>query len=188
MAMNKIKLFAFENYNNEATVNAECSYCIPNEKNSATIAFTKYWKIVLAFNQAHLGRTLIIPNRHFGTYEVMTESEAKEYSQIFKQFLPALQKTFQVSCFNVLYMMNWSYNPEKQHPAFLDGKPNPHFHWHIIPRYDSPRQFGTETFEDLDFGNPFDHYRCKKLDFETHKKLLKEIQMNLDIEFLDTNN
>jgi len=68
--------------------------------------------------------------------------------------------------------MNWSYNPEKQHPAFLDGKPNPHSHWHIIPRYDSPRQFGIEAF---------DHYRCKKLDFET--QIVKKFCNTTKIDF-----
>lgn len=180
----KLKFFSYKDVAVQQKGNELCAYCTPNDKNSATIAFTKHWKIILAFNQAHLGRTLVIPTRHFGTYEEMAEEESWEYSQIFKDLLPALQKAFQVSNFNISYMMNWAYNPEKQNPPFVDGKPSPHFHWHIVPRYDSFREFNKERFEDPDFGNPYDHYRSKSLSPDIFKCIIQAIQAQMNIDFL----
>lgn len=178
------QFYAYKNIPNISNYNKECMPCTPSELDAGTIAFTKYWKVVYVPNQSYLGRVVITSQRHFGSYEEMNDEEAYQYRQIFKQLLPAIQKTFNVTHFNVAYLMNMAFNSEKPEPAFKDGKPNPHFHWHVIPRYDGKREFGGEVFEDPDFGNSFNLKRKKTLEGEFRKKAIEAIRTNLNIIYL----
>lgn len=162
----------------------QCILCTASEKYAATIAFTKHWKIVYWKNQSYLGRSLIIPKRHFGTYEEMTDEEAQEYREILRQFLPALKKAFGATHFNVAYLMNQAYRKEQADPPRKDGKPNPHFHWHVIPRYDGTRIFGKETFEDPDFGNSFDFNRKQYLVGQFEEDAIEAIRANMNIVYV----
>lgn len=161
-----------------------CILCTPSKDYAATIAFTKHWKITYWMNQAYLGRSLIISKRHFGTYEEMTDEEAREYCEILRRYLPALKKAFGATHFNVAYLMNMAYRVEKADPPWKDDQPNPHFHWHVIPRYDGPRTFAGETFFDPDFGNPFDMKRQQRLEGEFQKQAIEKIRSHLDVIYL----
>lgn len=176
----------FYAYQNEAVdqFNAECILCTPSDSYAATIAFTKHWKITYWMNQAYLGRSLIIAKRHFGSYEEMTDEEAEEYREILRSYLPALKKAFGATHFNVAYLMNQAYRLDKADPPPKDGKPNPHFHWHIIPRYDGTRFFFGQVFEDPDFGNPFDFNRKQYLVGDFQKQAIEAIRAHLDVIYL----
>ncbi len=178
-----IQFFAYAS-DVEDRFNSECILCSPSEDYAATIAFTKHWKITYWMNQAYLGRSLIISKRHFGNYEEMTNEEADEYREILRQYLPALKKTFGATHFNVAYLMNQAYRAEKADPPRKDGHPNPHFHWHVIPRYDSIRTFNEQTFEDPDFGNSFEFNRKQYLIGDFQKKAIAAIRANMDIIYL----
>jgi len=39
-----------------------------------------------------------------------------------------------------------------------------HLHWHLIPRYSSPREFQGVKFEDKNFGRNYAPYDKRKLD------------------------
>ena len=187
---NQCLKFYADKENIKDNFNDECILCTKSKDYAATIAFTKHWKITYWRNQAYLGRSLIIPKRHFGTYEEMTDEEAKEYREILKKFLPALQKTFKCTHFNVAYLMNQAYRIDRADPPRKHGKPNPHFHWHIIPRYEQKCAFGDEIFEDPYFGNSFDFNRKQYLTGEFQEKAIEAIRANLNIIYLseDTSN
>ena len=53
---------------------------------------------------------------------------------------------------NVSCLRNWSFRSRDPIPPLLDGKPNPHVHWHVAPRYRDAVTFAGETFVDEDFG------------------------------------
>ncbi len=179
-----LQFYAYRELQVEDKYAPHCMPCTPSEDDPGTIAFTKHWKIVYVPNQAYLGRTVITSQRHFGTYEEMTDEEADEYRGILREFLPAVQKTFNVTHFNVAYLMNMAYNAQKPEPAFKDGKPNPHFHWHVIPRYDGTREFNGEHFEDPDFGNSFNFQRRKWLVGDFRKRSIEAIRSHMDIIYL----
>ncbi|MCH9631093.1 MAG: hypothetical protein S4CHLAM37_11060 [Chlamydiia bacterium] len=173
----KLQFFA---YNEEAEDHFEqCILCTDSTKYKATIAFTKHWKITYWKNQAYLGRSLITSQRHFGSYEEMTDEEAKEYREILKVYLPALKKSFASTHFNVAYLMN---------QAYREKNPDPHFHWHIIPRYNSKRYFAGERFEDPDYGNSFNFGRKQYLEGEFQKKAIEKIRSNLNVTYINTEN
>jgi len=155
--------------------NEACILCTPSHQYEATIAFTKHWKLTYWRNQAYLGRALITSQRHFGTYEEMTDEEAQEYREILRVFLPAIQQASGAAHFNVAYLMNQAYREET---------PDPHFHWHVIPRYAEPCTFADEQFEDPDFGNSFDFCRKQYLEGEFQKKAIKVIRSFMNIHYL----
>lgn len=157
--------------------------CTPSEKDAGTIAFTKHWKMVYVPNQSYLGRVVVTSQRHFGIYEEMKEKEAQEYREIFRKLLLAIQKAFQATHFNVAYLMNRAFDKNQPDPAFQGGKP--HFHWHVIPRYDGAREFEGELFGDPDFGNSFNFQRKKFLVGEFRKQVIEAIRKHLDITYLE---
>lgn len=173
-AIAKVEFYAYEEDVGDH-FNPECILCTPSEEYAATIAFTKHWKITLWKNQAYLGRTLIISNRHFGSYEEMTDEEADEYREILREYLPAIKKTFGATHFNVAYLMNQAY---REAPA------DPHFHWHIIPRYDGERSFNGEVFEDPDFGDSFNFNRKQYVTGDFQKKAIEAIQASLGVTYV----
>ena len=152
-----------------------CILCTPSERYEATIAYTKHWKITYWSNQAYLGRSLITSQRHFGTFEEMTEEELIEFQAIMKIYLPTLKKVLGSTHFNVSYLMNQAYRNDPY---------DPHFHWHIIPRYDGDRTFGGETFIDPDFGNAYDFSRKQYLEGEFQKELIAALQKELNVCFV----
>lgn len=177
-AEDSLQFFAYKEQVKD-NFNENCILCTENCNYEATIAFTQHWKITYWINQAYLGRSLITAKRHFGSYEEMNDEEAKEYRQILKRYLPALKQTFGAVHFNVAYLMNQAYRPENCHPH-----PDPHFHWHVIPRYDSKRSFAGEVFEDPDFGNSFDFDRKHYLTGEFQQKAIAAIRESLDVTYV----
>jgi diadenosine tetraphosphate (Ap4A) HIT family hydrolase len=177
-------LFAYREMPEDSTYDKNCMPCTPSESDAGTIAFSTHWKIVYVPNQSYLGRLVVSSQRHFGAYDDMNADEAREYQQILRELLPALKNTFNVTHFNVAYLMNMAFNAQTPEPAFKDGKPNPHFHWHIIPRYDGVREFAGESFEDPNFGAPFDLQRKKYLVGEFRKQAVQAIREKMNITYL----
>lgn len=63
--------------------------------------------------------------------------------------------------------------------AYREEHPNPHIHWWAVPRYKLPVTVSGVTFEDPDFGNPYDHYRRLELPSELHQTITWQIQQAL---------
>jgi len=176
-----VQFYACKN-ERENDFNKECILCTTPEKDTATIVYTKNWRLTLWVNQAYLGRMLLIANRHFGTFEEMNEEELQEFQEIMRTLLPVVKETFQVTHFNVCYLMNQAYRPINPDPPQKEGHPNPHFHWHIIPRYDGPRTFCKEVFTDPDFGNAFNFSRKQIPSQEVLKQAIDSIRKKLNVE------
>ena len=80
--------------------------------------------------------------------------------------------------------MNMAFNSINPEPAFKDWLPNPHFHWHVIPRYDGKREFSGEVFEDPDFGDSYDLKRKKYLVGDFRKNAIEGVRAHLDVVYL----
>jgi len=179
-----LTLYAYDANINQSQYNQVCLPCTHTINDAGVIAFSQYWKIIYNPNQAYLGRVVLVSKRHFSDYESMTNHEIREYQEIFKILLPALQKAFDVTHFNVAYLMNMAYNNKHPEPKYSNGKPSPHFHWHIIPRYNSKREFTGELFTDPDFGDTFNFKRKQYLLGGFRQKAIKSIQNLLPIRYL----
>ncbi len=84
----------------------------------------QHWKLLLRNRNATLGNCVAITRRHMESFSEITEEEMKEFALVVKDVERALKKSF--SCDKMNYLM-------------LMMKDN-HTHFHIIPRYATPRQ------------------------------------------------
>jgi diadenosine tetraphosphate (Ap4A) HIT family hydrolase len=138
------------------------------------IAETEYWLILLAPDQKNLGTCVVALKRDSGDLAELKDKEWQEFSIIVKRLESALKKSFNSTMFNWGCLMNSSY---------LKDPPNPHVHWHFIPRYNEKVKFEGIIFEDPYFG--FSTMKAKggirKVAEDVRTKVIKEIKDNLEI-------
>jgi len=138
------------------------------------IAETEYWLILLAPDQKNLGTCVVALKRDSGDLAELKDKEWQEFSIIVKRLESALKKSFNSTMFNWGCLMNSSY---------LKDPPNPHVHWHFIPRYNEKVEFEGIIFEDPCFG--FSTMKAKegirKVAEDVRTKVIKEIKDNLEM-------
>lgn len=111
---------------------------------------TLHWRVVLAPNQALLGRCVVQLKRHEGDLAAQTETELIEWLELVGRLERALRTAFGATMFNWSCYMNHSYREE----PYL-----PHIHWWAVPRYAREVSFAGQTFTDPTFGEPYEHGR-----------------------------
>jgi diadenosine tetraphosphate (Ap4A) HIT family hydrolase len=144
---------------------AICSWS-PNDIDYLLIYEKEYWRIVLAPNQCLLGRSLVDLKRHCSDIAKLSEKELLEWVQIVQEMEEAIKNAFTATMYNLSCYMNTSYQMKPY---------NPHVHWWIVPRYDHPVIFNKITFEDPDFGNPYNHTRRLELPIDIRKQIIVSI-------------
>src|SRR5690606_15714930 len=85
----------------------------------------------------------------------LTQSEMVDFHQLFRCLESSLERSFGADLVNLSCERNWAFRSSNPIPPFLDGKPNPHVHWHIVPRYRKPVHFMGARWDDPTFGEPF---------------------------------
>jgi len=147
----------------------KCDYC--REENQDELIFeTKFWKVVIASDQAYLGRCYVILKRHCGDLAELENSEWSDFIEIVKKIESALKKSFNATMFNWICLMN---------NAYKNDSPNPHVHWHLRPRYNHKVEFAGEVFEDPEFGHHYSKKRKQKVSDVVKKKIVDRIKENL---------
>lgn len=114
----------------------ECTLC-RIEKH--VVDKSDHWTIVVNSDQAFLGRCYFALTRHETDVTKLSQAERDSLWDFFARAKGALDSLFSPDHYNYVFLMNVT----------------PHLHAHIIPRYDSPREFAGETFID---GRHGDHY------------------------------
>jgi diadenosine tetraphosphate (Ap4A) HIT family hydrolase len=120
----------------------------------------KYWTAKVFFNQEYLGRCIVSCKR--GDAQDLTDAtpeEREELFQILVQLKNAIKKSFNNDWINYSFLGNsWR-----------------HLHCHVVPRYQSPIEFGGMTFTDKRWG------RNWLLDegFETPAEILEAVKNKL---------
>lgn len=162
-------------------LNPHCVTCTQPGEDGGTIGFTENWKVILHPDQSGLGSCLVAPRRHVARMADLTGVEWKEFSEIISELEPALEVTFNAQLVNLYYQRNWAFRTENPDPPFKDGKPNPHVHWHVVPRYESDRMFGGEIFVDPTFGEPFEWRRNSAASIR--QDIIESIKSNLRLDY-----
>ena len=147
----------------------ECISCQKPNYNEL-IFETKFWKVILASDQAYLGRCYITLKRHSGDLAELTDEEWLDFSELVKRLESALKKSFNATMFNWTCLMNNAYQNEP---------PNPHIHWHFRPRYNHKVEFAGLTFKDPEFGHHYDRARKQEVSNDVKRKILEKIRENL---------
>jgi len=140
----------------------ECEYCEKLKKYNFGdfILKTKYWIVFLAPQQSNIGTCVVALNRHAVDLSSLTKEEWLEFGQLVCKLEFSVKQCFDVTMYNWGSLMNASY---------LEEPPDPHVHWHFIPRYNHEVEFDGLIFKDPYFGTmkprPFralpDHVRTK---------------------------
>lgn len=147
----------------------DCIACKKPEQKDL-IFETKFWKIILAAEQAYLGRTFVVLKRHCATLSELKQEEWLDFIDITKKLESLFKKTFNATMFNWTCLMN---------NAYQENPPDPHVHWHFRPRYKSDITIAEYKFQDLEFGNHYSTERKREITPKLQKIILQKIKANL---------
>lgn len=103
----------------------------------------EHWLIFLAPDQKNLGTCVVALKRPEKELSGLNHEEWSEFFKVVVQMESAIKMAFNATMFNWGSLMNASY---------LQYPPDPHLHWHFIPRYREPVEFRGRIFKDPCFG------------------------------------
>ncbi|EDY83258.1 hypothetical protein VDG1235_2883 [Verrucomicrobiia bacterium DG1235] len=163
-------------------LNKECITCTQPEHDDRIIAFTQLFKVLLHPDQTSIGSVLIASRRHVGQISGFGNEEKREFIDLISDFEVALEAAFGADLINIYYQRNWAYRSINPDPPLKDGKPNPHVHLHVIPRYSKKVSFEEEEWVDQSFGEPF-IYQSRPVSNTLKEKVIRRIQGHLNLEY-----
>ena len=141
----------------------DCIFCDPSVvKGPNYIHDFGNWVLLLNRHQFLLGVCMLVSKTHREGLTSLSEIEVTEAYSILKVVEETLKKSFSPDWFNYLQTNNSV----------------KHLHFHIIPRYQHPVQFGNEDFIDENFhGMPIERERL--VSTEMTEKLIGAIRSNI---------
>lgn len=132
---------------------------------------TEYWTTFLAPNQSNIGTCVIALKRRCGTLKCLKDEEWLDFGRLVKILESSLEKAFRPVMFNWGALMNADY---------LVENPDPHVHWHFIPRYKEKIQFEGLTFEDKYFGSSTRTIKTREVPEDVRRKIIEKIRENIE--------
>ncbi len=132
---------------------------------------TPYWIVFLAPNQSNIGTSVVALKRHYGSLNGIQDEEWIDFGKIVRDLETSLKKSFNPTLFNWGALMNADYMVEK---------PDPHVHWHFIPRYMHKVEFGGLIFEDRYFGSMHPRPVLNVSD-SIRKEIIEKIKENIEL-------
>ena len=109
--------------------------------------------------------------------------EAADFQSTLARLEPALESAFGAQLINMAYQRNWAFRAQQPDPPLRDGRPNPHVHWHITPRYDRPVVFEGVTFDDQTFGELYER-RDRQVEASVRMAMIERIRAHLNIDVI----
>lgn len=151
-----------------------CDICEYVKKADNPIFESKYWIVFLADEQAYLGRSFVTLKRHCGDIAKLEDKEWVELLDVVGRLENAVRDAFGPSSFNWTCLMNLAYQ---------NNPPNPHVHWHFIPRYGHEVNFAGTTFVDPEFGSHYarEKERSKKVSGKIKSRIIAAIRKRLKL-------
>lgn len=129
---------------------------------------TRFWKVILSYDQYYLGRCVILCKRHCSSMSELNDDEVLDFFELVRKFETSLKKSFGTIMFNWCCLMNNAYKTND----------DSHVHWHVRPRYRDKVVIEGEEFVDGNFSQHYDNSRNKIID----EKVVLECE-----EFVDGN-
>jgi diadenosine tetraphosphate (Ap4A) HIT family hydrolase len=103
-----------------------------------TLLKTAHWSVLIRKVQVTLGCVVLAANRTFISASELNEGELLEFPSVVGRLETALASSFNFDKINYLCLM------------MVDR----HYHFHVIPRYEKPRQFGGREWVDSNWPKP----------------------------------
>lgn len=140
------------------------------------LAVTNHWRIYLADQQNYPGRCFIPLNRHCARFPDLTADELAEFKTIALAIEDIWREKLNISCGNWACLMNGAY-----------GKaiPDPHVHFHFIPRYKTPVTFGGMTFIDENYGDHYEIQDAWALNLQGRAEIIDLVKAPLQLRLKD---
>ncbi len=138
------------NINSKEDVIMKCEFCNLSENDRKYFLYQNdYWDVYLADKQNYIGRCIIVCRRHCRDISDLTDHEWIAFKNLAAQLENIIRGSVGADLFNLACLMNDEYKKEK---------PNPHLHFHLIPRYSKLIKIGDKQFEDKEWSH---HYNNK---------------------------
>ena len=99
---------------------------------------TDYWSVLVRKNQVTLGSLVLAANRNFISASDLQNAELEEFPKVVGRLEEMLSITFGFDKINYLCLM----------------MADRHYHFHVIPRYETPKEFFGRTWVDNDWPKP----------------------------------
>lgn len=148
-----------------------CAYAVAEDQSGVLLQAT-YWRLVLARDQAYLGRSYLVAKDHKASLSELTTAEWDEYIQLVKRIESSYESTLGSGRpFNWACLMN---------NAFQTTPPMPHVHWHLWPRHAQPITIGDKTFIDTEYAHHHEFDRKEPIDDKTFNLLFEKLQSSLN--------
>lgn len=64
---------------------------------------------------------------------------------------------------------------------YRENSPNPHIHWRAVPRYKHSVTIDDWTFENPDFGNPYNHDRWLRVPKKIQPQIAERLQQAISL-------
>lgn len=132
---------------------------------------TEYWTIFLAPSQSNIGTCVVALKRRSGTLKSLKDEEWLDFGKLVKILESSLERAFRPAMFNWGALMNADY---------LVENPDPHVHWHFIPRYREKVQFEGLIFEDKCFGSSTRTMKTREVPGYVRRKIIEKIRENIE--------
>jgi diadenosine tetraphosphate (Ap4A) HIT family hydrolase len=131
---------------------------------------TKYWKVILADEQAYVGRLILVLQGECSALPELSLEEQKDFFDLIRNLENIYRKEFSATMFNYSCLMNHAYR---------DGK-RPHVHWHFRPRYERPVDIDGFIVKDPNFGNHYLPESLQDLEDKTPQHVREYISATLN--------
>ena len=139
---------------------AKCEICRNISSDSNLITETEYWRVILADDQAYLGRSFVTLKNHKESLSQLSHEEWLDFETLAKHIEESYEKTFNSGRpFKWACMMN---------NAFKESNPAPHVHWHLRPRHEKPVLVAGEEYTDPEYAH---HYRRSRKTYVEQSRL-----------------
>lgn len=103
-----------------------------------TVFKTEHWSVLVRKGQSTLGSLVLAANRNFISASELTMDEVIEFPEVVGRLEAALRAAFAFDKINYLCLM------------MVDR----HYHFHVFPRYESPREFEGVEWKDEAWPRP----------------------------------
>lgn len=152
-----------------------CDVDLKGQNYGDIIFETPYWTIFLAPNQSNIGTCVVALKRCCRALKGLKDEEWLNFGKIVKQLEYSIETVFNPVMFNWSALMNADY---------LVENPDPHIHWHFIPRYKEKIQFQGFIFEDKYFGSMEPRpIIIREVPENVRKKIIEKIRGNIENNF-----
>lgn len=132
-----------------------------DEKNNLIKEYN-YWKLLVRNRNTTLGNCVAITKRHMENFSDIAPEEMTEFAQVVKDIERALKQCFSYDKINWLMLM-------------MKDK---HAHFHIIPRYQTPRNFAGIEWIDTAEPDPLTQRHP-----EVSSEILQRVKREIIIKF-----